>query len=205
MLDTARVLATQPVPAGPSVAILTNARSPGILANAAVVAAGLIPVEPPILLDWRSSPDDFGKAIAAAIASAAVDSIMVIYAPPLATARPPATEIEAATAGSTKPVVAVMLGGEDGMLLRGSRVCAFAFPEPAAAVLGRMYAYSRWRSTEAESTIEPVEGVDSAAVDDLDHSHRAWRSLARLRRCSPAVRRVRPHRARRCARRRIDG
>ena len=167
MLDTARVLATQPVPAGPSVAILTNARSPGILANAAVVAAGLIPVEPPILLDWRSSPNDFGKAITAAIASAAVDSIMVIYAPPLATARPPATEIEAATAGNTKPVVAVMLGGEDGMLLRGSRVCAFAFPEPAAAVLGRMYAYSRWRSTEAESTIEPVEGVDSAAVNEI--------------------------------------
>ena len=32
MLDTARVLASQPVPSGPRVAVLTNSRSPGVLA-----------------------------------------------------------------------------------------------------------------------------------------------------------------------------
>ena len=62
MLDVARVLASQPIPAGPNVAIVTNSRSPGVLAEAAVAAAGLTVVPPPIALDWRSTADDFGRA-----------------------------------------------------------------------------------------------------------------------------------------------
>src|SRR4029078_320228 len=58
MLDTARVLATQPVMRGPRGALLSNARSPHILSEAALHTAGLVvvPTEPP--LDWRSTPDD---------------------------------------------------------------------------------------------------------------------------------------------------
>ena len=47
MLDTARVLATQPTPLGPRVAVLTNSRSPGVLARAALEAAGLTVVDRP--------------------------------------------------------------------------------------------------------------------------------------------------------------
>ena len=41
LLDTARVMACQPLMAGPAVAVVTNSRSPGVLAAAAVEAAGL--------------------------------------------------------------------------------------------------------------------------------------------------------------------
>ena len=159
MLDVARVLSCQPVPRGPRVAILSNARSPGVLAAAAVEAAGLIAAVAPRPLDWRSSPADFADAITAALASDEVDAVIVIHAPPLAAALAPVTEIDAAADG-TKPVLAVMLGGSDGPLLSHSTVPAFSFPEPAASVLGRMWAYGRWRSTEAGSTVVTPADVD---------------------------------------------
>ena len=56
LLDTARVLATQPVLGGPNVAVLANSRSPETLARAALTTAGLVPVDGPRSLDWRASP-----------------------------------------------------------------------------------------------------------------------------------------------------
>ena len=67
MLDTARVLATQPVMRGPRVAVLANARSPETLSRAALTTAGLIPVDAPVALDWRSTPAEYGAAVRAAL------------------------------------------------------------------------------------------------------------------------------------------
>ncbi len=167
MLDTARVFATQPVPKGPRVAVLTNARSPGVLAHAALRAVDLELVEPPVPLDWRATDDDYRTALAAAIESSDVDSVLVIHAPPLASAPVPAAAIHQAAEGSAKPVVAVMLGRTDGPLLPGSAVPAFSFPESAAAVLGRMAAYSHWLATEADASLLPIEGVDAALATEL--------------------------------------
>ena len=84
LLDTARVLATQPVLAGPNVAVLANSRSPATLARAALTTAGLVPVDGPRSLDWRATPADYGDAVRAALASPDVDGILVLHAPPLA-------------------------------------------------------------------------------------------------------------------------
>ena len=167
MLDVARVLATQAVPAGPRVAILSNARSPGVLATAAVEAAGLTAAPPPRHLDWRSTSTDFGDAITAALGDGSIDAVLVIHAPPLAAAPTPAAEIDRTAAGSRKPVLAVMLGGADGPLLPHSPVPAFSFPEPAAAVLGRMWAYGRWRTTEADATVLELDGIDDQLASDV--------------------------------------
>ena len=164
LLDTARVLSTQPVPAGPNVAILSNARSPGVLASAAVTTAGLISVAPPVAVDWRATPAEFSAAISAALADDHVHAVLVIHAPPLAAAQAPVEDIDAAARGATKPVLAVMLGGHDGPLLAGSNVPAFSFPEPAAAVLGWMHNYSRWRATEADALLVVTEHIDHAAA-----------------------------------------
>ena len=162
MLDTARVLECQPIPSGPRVAVLTNSRSPGVLAEDAVRAAGLDVVDPPLPLDWRSTIDDFGPAIRAAIESPDVDAILVIHAPPIISADHPADSIDAAAAGSAKPVLAVMLGRADGPVSVSSRVPSFSFPEPAAAALGRMYRYRRWLDTEATATLDELADVDPA-------------------------------------------
>jgi acyl-CoA synthetase (NDP forming)/GNAT superfamily N-acetyltransferase len=149
LLDTLRTLATQPLMAGNRVAVLTNARSPGVLASASVEAAGLELVAPPRALSWGSTPTDYGTALAAALDSAGIDAVMVIHAPPLIESVGEPTEaIDEACLGATKPVVTVMLGAGNGPLRPGSSVPSFAFPEQAAAVLGRIAAYAAWRRSE---------------------------------------------------------
>jgi acyl-CoA synthetase (NDP forming)/RimJ/RimL family protein N-acetyltransferase len=167
LMDTARVLATQPPMPGPRVAVLTNSRSPGVLASAALRTAGLEPVEPPEPLGWRSTDADYGTALRAALADDGVDGVMVLHAPPSFTAvGGPVDAIARAAEGATKPVVVVRLGASDGPLRPGSPVPAFAFPEPAAAVLGRLHSYARWRSSEGADELEaPVDvDVDAAAA-----------------------------------------
>jgi acyl-CoA synthetase (NDP forming)/GNAT superfamily N-acetyltransferase len=168
LLDTARVLCTQPLMSGPAVAVVTNSRSPGVLAAAAIAAAGLQAVEPPIALDWTASDADYGRAVEAALAADDVDAVLVIHAP--ATARAiggPNEHIDRAAAGATKPVLAVMLGADDGPLLPGSPVPAFSFPEPAVAVLGRVLSYWRWRTGEGASELEAPPGIDVTGAHDV--------------------------------------
>ena len=137
LLDSARVFATQPVLRGPNVAIVTNSRSPGILAQAALSTAGLNPVDAPELLDWSSKSDHYPHAIRAALDDSEVDGVLVIYAPAVADdVDAAAHNIDNGVQGNDKPVVAVLLGGRDGPVIPGSQVPAFSFPEQAAAVLG---------------------------------------------------------------------
>ena len=67
MLDTVRVLATQPVLRGPRVALLANGRSPATLSRAALHTAGLEAVDSAVPLDWRSTPDDYDRAVRTAL------------------------------------------------------------------------------------------------------------------------------------------
>jgi acyl-CoA synthetase (NDP forming)/GNAT superfamily N-acetyltransferase len=168
MLDTARVMATQPVMRGPRVALLANARSPQTLSEAALHTAGLEVAPSPIPLDWRSTPDDYGAALRAALADDDVHGVMIVHAPPLADAvDAPVAAIETAAAGTTKPIVTVLMGGRDGPLREGSALQAFMFPEPAAAVLGRVHLYSAWLADEADAAFEEVADIDRASAHAL--------------------------------------
>jgi acyl-CoA synthetase (NDP forming)/GNAT superfamily N-acetyltransferase len=168
LLDTVRLLATQPVLRGDRIAVLSNYPSPERLARRAVTARGLRPVEPPIQLDFRARPADYTKAIEAALNSHDIDGLMVVYAPPLAEAvGGPIEEIERASVGADKPITAVLLATADGPITPGSNVPNFMFPEPAAAVLGRSWAYGRWLASEAASPPAAVDGVDVDHVSDL--------------------------------------
>lgn len=172
LLDTVRLLATQPFPRGPRIAVVTNSHSPGVLAAAALTSAGLEPVDGPYPLDWRSAPADFVTAIRQALDDDGIDGLLVIHAP----AVPDdvvgiADDIDAAAAGCTKPVVAVLLGSRDGPLMPGSSVPAFAFPEQAAAVLARAHAYGRWLASQADDEPAPTRSVApdvaAAVVDSI--------------------------------------
>jgi acyl-CoA synthetase (NDP forming) len=162
---------------GRRVALLANARSPETLSTAALHTAGLeaVPSSPP--LDWRSTPDDYATALRGALADDGIDAVMIVHAPPLADlVDAPVEAIEAAAAGAGKPIVAVMMGGDNGPLRPGSNVPAFAFPEPAAGVLGRVHQYGAWLAGEAATGLGDVGDIDrvraheilSAAVDRGD-------------------------------------
>jgi acyl-CoA synthetase (NDP forming)/GNAT superfamily N-acetyltransferase len=161
MLDTARVLAGQPVLGGPRVAVLTNSRSPGTLAVKALETAGLRPVDPPTPLSWRSGDDDFRRALTDALSDEGVDGVLVIHAPAVIDAVSSVVAgVEAAATGAAKPVVAVMLGAPDGPISPGSDVPTFTFPEQAVAALSRSYAYGRWLATEAAAEPDRHRAVD---------------------------------------------
>jgi acyl-CoA synthetase (NDP forming)/RimJ/RimL family protein N-acetyltransferase len=168
LLETVRVLATQPVLQGPRVAVLTNSRSPGILAGAALEAAGLDPVPGPVTLDWSARAADYPVAMRAALADDDIDGLLVIHAPAVADdVESAAKRIDDGARGATKPVVAVMLGGVDGPVAPGSSVPAFMFPEQAAAVLGRSHAYGCWLREDAARDDERVRPVDPGAAHQL--------------------------------------
>jgi acyl-CoA synthetase (NDP forming)/GNAT superfamily N-acetyltransferase len=171
LLDTARVFATQPLMRGNRVAVISNSRSPSVLAEATLSTAGLTPAPPPVPLSWRSAPGDYDDAIRGALAADDIDALIVIHAPPTEyDVTAPREVIAEACAGADKPVVVVMLGTGDGPLMPDSPIPSFAFPEQAAAVLARVAAYSAWRATEREEAAhleEVPDGIDRAAADDL--------------------------------------
>lgn len=175
LLDTVRVFANQPLMAGDRVAVISNSRSPEVSASATLEAAGLTVAEPRAALDWRATADDYERALVDVLASADVDAIVVIHAPPVQSqVGAPVAAIERATRGATKPIVAVMLGSGDGPLSPDSAIPSFAFPEQAAAVLGRVAAYSRWRADEsATPATRPLDHIKPAVAGALIADHLA--------------------------------
>ncbi|WP_369165226.1 GNAT family N-acetyltransferase [Streptomyces sp. AFD10] len=80
MVDAGILLAGQPLPSGPRVAILGNSESLGLLTYDACLAEGLRP-RPPIDLTTAASPQDFRDALAEALADATCDAVIVTAIP----------------------------------------------------------------------------------------------------------------------------
>jgi acetyl coenzyme A synthetase (ADP forming)-like protein len=195
LLDTAQLLAAQPVPRGARVAILGNVGGPGILAADACDGAGLDVVElspptieavralvtpgvtvcNPIDLGAAATPEMFASALPAVLDDPQVDAVIVIYASPVVTdagAVARAIASSANTAQTDKPVLACFLGRlEVADELRGDgesrrTIPTFAFPEAAARALGRSAGLAAWRERPV-GTVATLEqlGVDPLAVD----------------------------------------
>ncbi|MGW0334225.1 bifunctional acetate--CoA ligase family protein/GNAT family N-acetyltransferase [Streptomyces sp. NPDC003011] len=80
LVDTGLLLARQPLPAGPRVAILGNSESLGLLTYDACLSEGLRPL-PPLDLTTGASPGDFHAALARALADDACDAVVVTAIP----------------------------------------------------------------------------------------------------------------------------
>ncbi len=182
LFDVARVLSTQPVPAGRRVAVVSNARGASVLAVDACIGAGLETPEPsaatvealassvpagarvsnPLELTWEAGPEHYRAAVAAVLADDVFDAVLVLYAAPVQPS--PGAVADAvgdALAGATKPVVATFLGSEPGDEIDGVRpgVPVFRFPSEGARVLGRLAAYGEWLARPAGS-LPPPEALD---------------------------------------------
>ncbi|MDH6548176.1 bifunctional GNAT family N-acetyltransferase/acetate--CoA ligase family protein [Streptomyces sp. SAI-041] len=80
LVDTGLLLARQPLPTGPRVAILGNSESLGLLTYDACVAEGLRP-STPLDLTTAAAPEDFHAALARALADDAYDAVIVTAIP----------------------------------------------------------------------------------------------------------------------------
>ena len=184
LFDVASLLANQPPPPGRRVGILTNAGGPGILCADACVAGGLevpelprgtraeleafLPAEAasgnPVDMIASASAADFERAIRVLAECETLDSLVVIFIPPLVTQ---AADVAAALRRAAsampegKPLIAVFMSSQgvpSELNDEGVRIPSYPFPEDAARALARAAAWSAWRSRpEAEA----------AAVDGL--------------------------------------
>lgn len=169
MFDTAAMLAYQPLPHGPRLAIVSNSTAVARLGADAARGEGLEVVSE-IDLGAGASPEEFAEEIGKACRSDAVDSVLTVFVPPVErNVEAYAEAIRSAAEGSDKTVATTFLAveglpegltirDEDGKPMRGS-IPSYSFPERAVHAIQRALAYRRWTNRPAE---EPME------VDDLD-------------------------------------
>ncbi|HXW04142.1 MAG TPA: GNAT family N-acetyltransferase [Vicinamibacterales bacterium] len=195
LFDVASLLATQPVPAGRRVAIVTNAGGPGILAADACEAGGLIlpPLSPgtarslreflpaaasvanPVDMLASAPPGHYGRALELILADPGIDSLLVIFIPPLVTAAKDVADAirhsvaaqsarAAETGSSPKPVLATFMGARGALPL--APIPSYTFPESAAVALARVTQYGEWLR-KPEQDVPKLPGIDRDAARAL--------------------------------------
>lgn len=173
MVDAGLLLAGQPLPAGPRVAILGNSESLGLLTYDACLAEGLRP-RPPRDLTTAASPQDFRDALAEALADGTCDAVIVTAIPWVGENGEAETgdgEVlaaalrGAAAGGPAKPVavVHVEIGGLAEALAAASstaaprtrpttlagRIPAYPAAERAVRAMAEAVKYAQWRRQAA--------------------------------------------------------
>ncbi len=169
MVDAGLLLAGQPLPAGPRVAILGNSESLGLLTYDACLAEGLRP-RPPIDLTTAASPQDFRDALAEALADGTCDAVIVTAIPwvgengeaETGDGQVLAAALHKAVAGgSAKPVavVHVEIGGLAEALAAASSTAA---PRPRTTAPRT----TAPRTTAPDASTAPETSTDRAATTD---------------------------------------
>ena len=188
LLDVAVLMASQPVPAGTVVAIVSNGGGAGVLAADACAEAGLVvaatgarargrlwevlPAEAslggPVDTTSAVSPDAFAQALHIAADDGVASVIAVIVRSASADLLPVLTAtrlpVPVTAVVLDQPEAVRLLPGEDA----GPAVPAYAYPEAAARALARAARYGSWRSRPAGTVPEftDVRAADARSIVD---------------------------------------
>jgi acetate---CoA ligase (ADP-forming) len=190
LLDAASFFATQPLPAGKRVGIITNAGGPAILCADACEARGLeVPSLPedvraqmrawlppeasvvnPIDMIASASGAQYEAAVLALAASGAVDAIIAIFIPPLVTRL---EEVARAIANASRaldrrvPVLAVLMSEDRAQtIMAEAHVPTYPYPEDAARALAHAVRHAAWRARPepAQVALAGIRHEDAARV-----------------------------------------
>ena len=176
MFDVAQLVAHQPLPMGPRVAVIGNSDALGLLAADAASEAGLM-VEHSISLGADATADDFERALDSAIDNPRVDAVIALFIPPLNTTGDQVANVLAAVGEqSDKPLVSTFLASEgvpellrvadlEGSAGRGS-VPSYPAPEAAVRALGRVVEYAHW-ANRPPGEVTVFDDIDSVAAHAL--------------------------------------
>jgi acetyl coenzyme A synthetase (ADP forming)-like protein len=195
----ARLLASQPIPAGKRIGILTNAGGPAILAVDAAEAAGLeVPVlseatqvrlraslpaaasvTNPVDIIAGAGPEQYRASLEALFDEPDLDAILVIFIPPLVT---PSTEVarvisEVVNHHPQQPrtIAAVFLDPQTRLraIRAGERnVPVYNYPESAVAALSAAARYGSWRATPPGNFAQIP--IDRQMVDQVMANPAGW-------------------------------
>jgi acetyltransferase len=165
LFNMAEVLARQPRPKGPRLAIVTNAGGPGVLAADAVAPNGeLAQLTPetisalnavlsphwshnnPIDVLGDATPEAYTKAVELAIMDPNTDGVLPILAPQGMTGPSETAELMKQFANVGKPIIASWMGGTGvavgEAVLKRANIPTFPYPETAVRVFNYMWRYS---------------------------------------------------------------
>ncbi|MBI5880081.1 MAG: bifunctional acetate--CoA ligase family protein/GNAT family N-acetyltransferase [Chloroflexi bacterium] len=184
------VLAKQPRPRGPRLAILTNAGGPGVLATDALIASdaqlatlsnetlaaldGILPAawsrNNPVDILGDADPARYAKAAEIVAKDLNSDGLLVVLTPQAMT-RP--TEIAEQIKGYAhipgKPILASWMGGDDveegETILNRANIPTFGYPDTAARMFSYMWSYSANLRTMYET---PTFDETSFAINRAD-------------------------------------
>ncbi|MGH8960540.1 MAG: GNAT family N-acetyltransferase [Jatrophihabitantaceae bacterium] len=173
MFDVALLLTSQPLPAGERVAVVGNSTALGVLVSNACLANGLAVAR----LDdvgVEAGAEAFEQALRVAVEDGDVDSVVVVFVPPLqrTSGQDVAEVLRAVAATSRKPILSTFLGFEgvpqalaaagESSPAKGS-VPSYPSPERAVRALGRAVRYAAWRD-RAPSTVPHLDRLDLDAA-----------------------------------------
>ncbi|KOV69134.1 bifunctional GNAT family N-acetyltransferase/acetate--CoA ligase family protein [Streptomyces sp. MMG1121] len=177
LVDTGLLLARQPLPAGPRVAILGNSESLGVLAYDRCLAEGLRPSRP-LDLTTGATAEDFHRALGTALADDTCDSVVVTAIPAIGEGSPGDAELaealrSAAAAVPGKPVLVVHV--ELGGLAEALSAAASTAPQAADKTPGTAGGARPFRLAERLPAAEPAA---EKAIPAYPAAERAVRALA---------------------------
>ncbi len=163
MFDWALALETCPLPAGPSMAVLTNAGGPGVMAadaleinglalakldaNTEHALAALLPpaasVHDPVDMLASASAEQYARCLGLLLEDDGVDGVMIILPPPpMYGAEEAASQFIPVIQASSKPVVIALMGSTLVEQARAkfleARIPSYPFPERAASALSAL-------------------------------------------------------------------
>ncbi|MER6286922.1 bifunctional acetate--CoA ligase family protein/GNAT family N-acetyltransferase [Streptomyces sviceus] len=183
LVDTGLLLARQPLPGGPRVAILGNSESLGLLTYDACVAEGLRP-STPLDLTTAAGPEDFHAALARALADDSCDAVIVTAIPAVGegTAGDAALAEALRSAAEQVPgkpvlVVHVELGGLAEALSAATSTAPQAAGPPKIRADHPFRALDRLRATQAPAQ-PPEPGNSDRLIPAYPAAERAVRALA---------------------------
>jgi acetyltransferase len=195
----AEVLAKQPRPKGPRLAVVTNAGGPGVLAADALIANGgqLAELSPktmeqlnqllpphwshnnPIDMLGDALPERYAKVLEIAAADPNIDGLLAITCPQgMAEPTQTAERLKAYATTSGKPVLASWMGGAEvaaGVdILNRAGIPTFPFPDTAARIFDYMWLYSYNLRGLYETPVlrSQEEESDPAAAQTIVHRAR---------------------------------
>ncbi|OEV04628.1 bifunctional GNAT family N-acetyltransferase/acetate--CoA ligase family protein [Streptomyces oceani] len=170
-LDTGILLASQPLPEGPRIAVLGNTESLSLLSFDVCLTEGLRPL-PVVDLTTSATPEDLREATRAAVADPQTDAVLVTLIPwvddiPVVAL---AEALNEATEGATKPLVVVHLAIEGlDQALADHSIPAYPAPERGVRALTQAVRHAAWRRSAASpGRVPEFEVRESAAAELLE-------------------------------------
>ena len=192
LFNSAIMLTYQPLPKGDSLAIVTNAGGPGVMATDAAVHTGLtiatfapettaklsaaLPaaanIKNPVDVIGDARSDRYIAAMEAVLADAAVDQMLVILTPQSMTdIEDIARGVRDVHAHATKPIACSFMGACDVVggidILQAANIPHYILPEWACRAMADVQRVIKWRSQPAEEPQQtPADQVAAAAIID---------------------------------------